>query len=359
MRVLLHKISLLHDKGFLIHVLIWSVFILYEVVFAGLINGLFHPFLQYILSYSLNIGVFYVQAIYIMPMQANLRSAWIKIPLLVTLLLIAYCVLATGNIMLLYEIVDNDRIYTPLQFDRVIYIGFVYRALHFVLLGTGYYYLMRYIRGQAREAQQKAEIATLENQLVQAELDFLRAQVNPHLLFNTLSYIQHVAKTRPADAEQAMDSLSKLMDYSLGSYNKDGVPLREEINYAEQIIRIHQLRYGDTLKLVYTKEIADDRVMVPPLTLVTLLENLFKHGHLTHGRSPAHIRVYADEQGVVFETANIPRKMGTRQQKHAPSGLKNLTERLEMAVPNRHRFTHGMDGENFKTRLELSKDEIR
>lgn len=358
MRVSLHKAPTPRAKVLLAHGLVWTVFIFYEIVFSGLINGVFHPLLQYALFYGLNIGAFYTQAGYIMPLQKQ-QGYWgaVKATLLAAFLLVVYCILATGNIIVVYQFVDNEQIHTPYKFDYVLYLGFLYRAVYFVLLGTGYYYLTNYFRGQAQQARQQAAIEVLEKKLVQAELDFLRAQVNPHLLFNTLAYIQHATKTRPDDADQAIQSLSKLMSYSLDRHHQDSVPLGEEVGYAEEVIRIHRLRYADTLKLEYAKTIENDRVTVPPLTLITLVENLFKHGHPANARIPASIRVFADDRKVVFETANLPRKMGLPLQNHKPSGLASLRERLEISLPRRHALSANMEGELFKTRLEIWKDE--
>lgn len=353
MRMPLYKITFTRDKAFWAHVLIWTIFIVYEIVVTRVGNGRFHPLLQYVLFYGINIGVFYIQADWVLPREGGKRGGWGIVLLLSSMLLLVYCILATGNIKLIHSLLENDRIYTADRLDYTLYAGFVYRALYFMLLGTGYYYLMKYIRSKQREARQQAEIDALEKRLLQAELAFLRAQVNPHLLFNTLAFIQEAAKTRPDQAEEAMQCLSRLMGFALSEHKHDGVALREEIQQAENIIRIQQLRYGDSLKLDYTKEILHDRAIVLPLTFVSLVENLFKHGHPANARVSATIRVYGDRHRVCFETSNLPRTMGPSRQKHAPSGLRNIRERLEKAVPGRFIFEHGMDGEIFKTRLEI------
>lgn len=353
MHLLLYKITPTRYKAFWTHVHIWTIFIVSEVAIGGIGNERFHPLLQYALFYTINIGIFYVQAGLIMPLEAQGRKAWIVLPLLFLVVLVAYCILATGNLKFLHWLLGNHRVYTPNRLDFALYAGFVHRGLYFMLLGTGYYYLMKYIRIKQREARQQAEIDALEKRLLQAELDFLRAQVNPHLLFNTLAFIQEAAKTRSDQAEEAMQCLSRLMGFALSEHKHDGVALREEIQQAENIIRIQQLRYGDSLKLDYTKEILHDRAIVLPLTFVSLVENLFKHGHPANARVSATIRVYGDRHRVCFETSNLPRTMGPSRQKHAPSGLRNIRERLEKAVPGRFIFEHGMDGEIFKTRLEI------
>lgn len=281
---------------------------------------------------------------------------WWRLPIISVLEITLYCLLGTLNILLIHYIYKNSSTFIPYKLDYVLYAGFVYRALYFMLLGTGYYFLMNYIRSREQQVRQEAEVEVLKKQLVQAKLDFLRSQVNPHLLFNTLSFVQQAAKTRPKEAEEAMQCLSRLMGFALDEYNHDGVPLHKEIEQAENIIRIHQLRFEDSLKLEYTKEISHDRMTVLPLTFVSLVENLFKHGHPVNARLPAAIKVYATESRAYFETTNLPRPTPLHKQNHRPSGLKNIRERLEKACPGRHVFEYGMDGELFKTRLEIWND---
>src|SRR5690606_5406294 len=145
-----------------------------------------------------------------------------------------------------------------LVFDVAYLEYFIMPVLPYFLYSTGYYFLTKYMREQ--EAARKAEIKhldqiiankELETNLLRIEQDYLRAQINPHLLYNTLSFVNYAARHNPDDAEEAVALLADIMRYALEP-SKDSlglINLGDEINQAANLIALNQLRFSNKLKL--------------------------------------------------------------------------------------------------------------
>nr|WP_256377626.1 histidine kinase [Pedobacter sp. KBS0701] len=111
-----------------------------------------------------------------------------------------------------------------------------------------------------------------------AEKDFLRAQINPHLLFNTLNFIRHATKHHTADASFAISALTDLMEYALEDSKSDYVPLNKEIEQMENLIELNRLRFEHLLNLNYTKDISNVKAVILPIILLTLAETYSNMG---------------------------------------------------------------------------------
>lgn len=230
----------------------------------------------------------------------------------------------------------------------------VYRAIYFILLGTGYYFLVSYNQKKEKELTQTIENEKLKNELLQAEQDFLRAQINPHLLFNTLNFIKYAAKKKPEEANEAIMRLSGIMSFALEN-NTTTIPIRKEIDQVENIIRLNQLRYNHTLLINYTTDIHNFETPVIPILLLTLVENVFKHGDLTNTENPVEIRVETTDEYLLFRTANVPN--GSRALRSDHTGLANIKSRLDHFYKENYRFSFGIEGNIFKVEIKVNMDD--
>jgi len=203
--------------------------------------------------------------------------------------------------------------------------------------------------------QRALEIERLRSQLVIAEKDFLRAQINPHLLFNTLNFIRHATKHNPANASLAISALTDLMEYALEDSKSDHVPLNQEIEQMENLIKLNRLRFEDQLNLNYTKDISNEKAIILPIILLTLVENIFKHGILNDPDHPAHIGIHANEQEISFRTSNLAAANGKTS--GGQTGLKNISARLAHAYPHSYDFVYGTKVNRFETQLTITLDQ--
>lgn len=208
-------------------------------------------------------------------------------------------------------------------------------SVSFVLsiLGNSIYYLMLFYR-QARQAEQAA---------LQAELKALRAQINPHFLFNALNSIAALIRARPDEAEAVTESLADLFRYSLRASKQPLVTLEDELESVKLYLSIEKARFRERLHVAIDAPEKLLNASVPSLSLQPLVENAIKHGaskvegdffiHLSATETDNQIElvVYDSGNGFDLSLGEAMFKKGT--------GLQNVRERLWLLFPNRAELT--------------------
>lgn len=339
-----------HLRSKRLHVICWSIFIFYEVGVTSILSGHYSPLLNYLLFYAINITLFYVHADYILPcaLRGKVNTIWLLPPFLLCELAI-YCLL----IVLAEKLLDFRQIVSAPITQKTI-VATVWRGIYFMLYGSGYYFLINYINNENRLHQEEIEVERLNNKLLATQNDFLRAQVNPHLLFNTLNFIKYAAKKRPQDVEAAILSLSEIMSFSLEENNFDFTLLSNELKQIDNIIALNQLRYENRLFLNYNTAVSDSGIRIIPIVLLTLIENVFKHGNLSVSASPAEVRITATKTSLHFYSANLPSAPSSTTGRKAQTGLKNIESRLHSYYAGRHQLSYGMSGKLFTVNLSIT-----
>lgn len=180
----------------------------------------------------------------------------------------------------------------------------------------------------------------LEKEKLKAELSAIKYQINPHFLFNSLSFIYtKTIKTSP-EAAHAVHLLSEIMSYALDDWDELGtVPLALEIDHMKKVIEMNQIRFNHVLKVKYHESIEADEAYisyVPTLAFVTLVENAFKHGDLNDDKNQLTIELEATKSRIYFLVCN-KKKRGPKE----PSkgiGLSNVRQRLQLMYGIKHSF---------------------
>lgn len=192
----------------------------------------------------------------------------------------------------------------------------------------------------------------LEKQKMDAELAAIKYQINPHFLFNSLSFIY--SKTVPLSEEvsNAVLLLSDIMRYALGKEEdtEGKVALTQEITHLKNVIEINQMRFNNKLSIQYSEQISNPKARITPLVLITLVENAFKHGDLLDPANPLVVRTEADEKAIRFYISN-KKKKGTKELSTG-IGLNNVKQRLQLMYADKHTFTV-KENEDFYT-VELT-----
>lgn len=333
-----------------IHLICWTAYIFVEVILAGFIAGKFNSFFLYALFYAINIGVFYLHALWVMPiLNTKHKNRLLYFFLALIIECVLYLSAATlANLFLGSIGLGGSPLIINLKYLSIT----IWRASFFIMYASGYFYLNRHLERKDLEMQRALEIERLRYQLVTAEKDFLRAQINPHLLFNTLNFIRHATKHNTANASLAISALTDLMEYALEDSKSDHVPLNQEIEQMENLIKLNRLRFEDQLNLNYTKDINNEKAVILPIILLTLVENIFKHGILNDPDHPASIEVRTDEREIFFRTSNLAAANGKTT--GGQTGLKNISARLAHAYPQRYDFAYGAKGNRFETQLIIT-----
>ncbi|TWI94582.1 histidine kinase [Mucilaginibacter frigoritolerans] len=333
-----------------LHLICWTIFIFYEVVITGVLLGHFSPILSYLFFYAINISLFYIHSLSVLPFALDkaIRSVWLT-PLLITLELILYFALIICSEKIFFFIIGGQE--TPIS--KTFVAATIWRGIYFMLYGTGYYFLLHYIANRNKAYQSALRAEKLKTKLLRAEKDFLRAQINPHLLFNTLNFIKYAAKKKPENVEEAVLALADIMAFSLHDNHTEYVAVGTEVKQIHSVIRLNQLRFEESLQIDFSSEIADDSRLIIPVVLLTLTENLFKHGDLRKPASPAVLKIISTEECLTFTSSNLC-SFSWPNEKAQHQGLKNIAARLDTYYPDNYQFVYGMSGEMFTVNLTIS-----
>ncbi len=207
------------------------------------------------------------------------------------------------------------------------------------------------------------EKKTIENkflqtqlQLKEQELQFLKMQIHPHFLFNTLNTIYGFALKKSDKAPEMILKLSSLLDYILYQVDKPLVFLQDEINHIKNYISLEKSRFQDSLKVDFLTESINDNLQIPPMLLLPFVENAFKHGTPKEGILKVNINLQIDENYIYLKVVNSA-KMKEISKKGI--GLQNIQKRLEMLYQSHSRLNIQQDEKFFTITLKIPiKNEV-
>ena len=237
--------------------------------------------------------------------------------------------------------------------------GYLYTTRYVIQVVTSNFFIVVFL-GMIRfavdwfefEARQK----NVENERLTAELNFLKAQINPHFLFNTLNNLYYLAYTQSSNTTEVIAKLSQMMRYMIYDSNYALVPLSKEIEYMENYISLERLRLNDQIPIKFTIEGGNPQdFLIAPLIFITFLENAFKHG-VSNNHPKAWVNVFIEIQGkeCVYrvENSKIPFTKPEAGEKSG-IGLQNVKRRLELSYPGKHKLTVEDQEERYAVQLHI------
>ena len=191
------------------------------------------------------------------------------------------------------------------------------------------------IKGYFRSRDDRKRLAELEKQNLEQQLEYLRYQINPHFFMNTLNNIHALVDIDPAKAQETIVELSKMMRFVLYEGNKQGVPLSREFDFMRHYVTLMQLRYTDKVSIAIDlpQEVPDRQI--PPLILITFVENAFKHGVSYQHPSFIEMKVSVEDDRLHFTCRNSKAEaqpgLGEAE---GGVGLTNVRKRLNLLFGN-------------------------
>ncbi|WP_240737191.1 sensor histidine kinase [Hymenobacter metallicola] len=194
----------------------------------------------------------------------------------------------------------------------------------------------------------------LEKQAVEAELVYLKAQINPHFLFNTLNNIHTLVYKQAPAAPEAVLHLASLMRYMIYESNAATVPLAREMDYLRDYVSLQQLRYKNSP--VVNLHIAGDTesCYIAPLLFIHLLENAYKHSPARLEPGDLQVSVAVNEGTLTFSVQNpIGTNAASRLEESGGIGLPNVRKRLALLYPGQHTLTIQDTGAIFRVLLTI------
>lgn len=218
----------------------------------------------------------------------------------------------------------------------------------FFFLTTLGFTLMVSLHGRWREAQ-KEKLA--------AELSLLRAQVNPHFLFNALNGIYALSLENAKETSHALLILSSMMRYALTDAAEALVPLHREVEYLQNYVALQRLRLGDTVEVELDLDGDWQGRLILPMVLITFVENAFKHGVDPEVDSRIWIQLRLDPDGehLHFSCRNLRIPLPEVQEGYG-LGLENARKRLALTYPGRHRLDLVESEGDYLVTLQLNLD---
>ena len=214
-----------------------------------------------------------------------------------------------------------------------IYAGFLIICVTFILLAVGVRYIQRWNEDRhMREEEQRRN--------AEAELNWLKNQLNPHFLFNTLNNISSLVKIDADKAQESICQLSELLRYALYESNCKKVRVRDEVEFMRNYVDLMSLRCDAKTRIEVSFDDFDESVMISPLLFISLVENAFKHGMSAHRDSFVLIDMGLDGNDIVFSCENSLIERDTKDYSGSGVGLENMRRRLELLYPGSHSYEH-------------------
>jgi sensor histidine kinase YesM len=208
--------------------------------------------------------------------------------------------------------------------------------------------------------QTLSENKALENKILETqlqikdqELQYLKKQIHPHFLFNTLNTIYGFALKQSKNTPDIILKLSNLLDYILYQVSKPQVPLKEEISHIKEYIELEKIRFQDTLKVSFTSDEISEDVQIAPMLLIPFVENAFKHGNLIDGFLHIDIIITFAGETLNFNLKNTSLPINEGQKENG-IGLENLKKRLGILYKNKYQLNINQDKNWYTANLSIS-----
>lgn len=342
-----------------VHAFCWSVFIAYELgMIYAVIGKLDRPYI-YLIYYPINISYFYL---IVSLLKYTFNSGTNKIAKGITgfLIIFAGYLFIKGIADLLLEGLlvpqQNSLVYFRDFFQRNLSRGLYFGLLALFYWSAGHIAYFRKKSLEAEKQQLKAEKqkAELETLLERSRNAYLQQQINPHMLFNALNFVYNKVQEHSEDAAQCIWLLSEITRFGLEGADEDGkVSLAREMEQIDNLISINRYRFKEPLGLRSDITAPQDGLRIIPLILLTLTENIFKHGDLTDPDRPALLQITTDANGrLLFFSRNLKKSKNVHRRKQE-LGLQNVRIRLNLAYGNRYALTTADLGDIFELTLTL------
>ncbi|MET3501315.1 sensor histidine kinase YesM [Mucilaginibacter rubeus] len=349
---------MINNKVIFRHIVVWVIFISYEIICIKFTVGLHAPILNFVEYYILYILLFYVNSHLILDTAFFKTSQpYLVAAIFIFLEILLFTFLKAG--------VDYGLSYDKNGFDPKVFssegyiLSNVFREIFFIGFSIAYWSMLYMIRFKDRNHQMETEqlksharTLELENKYISVENAYLQNQISPHLLFNSLSFIHNEVYKVSAEAGSSVARLSDLMRYSLVSADDTRtVLLSEETAQVENLIELCRMRFREQFFLRFKKKGKLSTVQIIPLVLVTLVENMMKHGDMGEKKSPAHILLELEANHLKFETRNL--KRNTNLYPKGGLGLKNIEKRLSNYYQGRYQLLIDDEVELFTVKLTI------
>ena len=223
----------------------------------------------------------------------------------------------------------------------------VFIVLNILTVGTalGLRYIIRLDDIQRKINEQKQKNT-------EAELYWLKNQLNPHFLFNILNNISSLTQINADAAQESISQLSDLLRYALYQSNQKEVAIEGEIEFMNNYIELMRLRCTDKTRVDVNMN-AGANINIAPLLFISLIENAFKHGVSNSNESFIRIDMHTEDDTLIFSCSNSNFPKTDKNCSGSGIGLENLRRRLELIYPSRYEYKQNVTGGTFLVEIRI------
>ncbi|MBO0932979.1 sensor histidine kinase [Fibrella aquatilis] len=343
---------LFRNKRFLVHLLVWVGYYLVNSALLYFTNMRYLVAGQLPFTLALLAILFYTN-IYVVIAPNIRRGTYVQLVVSTMVLLALYTYLRYALLYNILPMLDLPSMYNGN--NQTVNAGFVpdslWLAVQYLLVSYGYYFAVTNIDLQRQKRYDERRILDLQLETKRAELAFLRTQLNPHFLFNTLNFFfADALKTSPRLADAIMN-LSQMLRSITEVGQNELVPVAQEIAYIRHYLKIQEYRFSNRLQVAFVVEGEDlgTHFLIPPLILISLVENIFKYGDIFNETVPAHIYVGISASQLSFTSVNV--KRDTPAYTQTGLGLSNVDKQLKLAFPGQTTLTSSNVDDVFRVDL--------
>lgn len=334
----------------ILHIVFWCGVLFFYTYFFGFGSADF----RYVFSFSLflmpiTIATTYVSIYKLLP-DYLITKRYFRFILysLYTLIISAYLIVISIFFGLIY--LSNFRYDSMAPISKsLLFVGI---AVYIVVIIVSAFKLLKLYLKHARETSKlQSEILEAQLKLKEQELNYLKMQIHPHFLFNTLNTMYGFALRKADETPEMILKLSNLLDYLLYQVDKPFVLLSSEIDHINDYIELEKMRFNNTLNIQFTTEGSVDDLKIAPMLLIPFVENSFKHGAIQFGELHIRIRLESKDHTIHFYIENTKSRTDISSK---GIGLENIKKRLDLLYKNNYTLNIDNKTDLFKVNLKLN-----
>jgi len=341
-------IDKIFESNVIYHLVFWLVFYFFLVVISqeshSLATGMLINLIR-IFFYSIAV---YINLFILFPNYLAKQKYWHYI----LFLCIVIMIIVPLESFALYHSISHDH--TTLQ-------SFLNKSIHSIFILTFFVAssssIYKIINDWFTHQREKVD---LQAQTLKSELKYLKSQVNPHFLFNTLNSLYALTLKKSDLAPEIVLRLSEMMRYMLYECNEKVVPLDKEINYINNYLELEKLRHGDKFEIKFALNGDPSKLRIAPLMFMPFIENSFKHGlnsQIQSGYVHINMNVSNQEATIKVDNSNPPAMPAMKQRRSGGVGLVNIKRRLQLIYPNNHKLDIDNTPNSFHVKLHINLSE--
>lgn len=337
-------------KQVLLHILFWTgVLFFFTYFFSVGNNNYFNTFYFALFLMPVTIATTYILIYKLIP-DYLITKRYFRFGLysIYTLIISAYAIFSSIALSILYLSHFEYNALGPLNKNII----FVMTGVYLVPVIVSAFKLTKLnLENTSKTNQLEKKILEAQLKLKEQELNYLKMQIHPHFLFNTLNTMYGFALKKANETPEMILKLSNLLDYLLYQVDKPFVSVTDEVNHLKDYIALEQLRFNDTLKVTFVADSISETLEIAPMLLIPFVENSFKHGAIKNGTLQIDISIICKNERLTFYIKNTAQNHDNKQQ---GIGLENIKKRLELLYKDDYTLEINRNNDYFEVKLVLN-----